>query len=48
MNRLAHKHSMVLRKIRQQQRKEQRELEEKWAEEKPEVREGGWVNEVQR
>ncbi|XP_064086692.1 sarcoplasmic reticulum histidine-rich calcium-binding protein-like isoform X2 [Macrobrachium nipponense] len=36
LNRLARKHSVVLRKIRVQQRQEQRDIEEKWKEEKAE------------
>ncbi|KAK7016763.1 hypothetical protein SK128_025696 [Halocaridina rubra] len=36
LNRLARKHSVVLRKIRVQQRQEQRDIEDKWKEEKPE------------
>ncbi|KAK7076738.1 hypothetical protein SK128_005363 [Halocaridina rubra] len=35
LNRLARKHSVVLRKIRVQQRQEQRDIEDKWKEEKP-------------
>lgn len=36
LNRLARKHSVVLRKIRVQQRQEQRDIEEKWKEDKAE------------
>ncbi|XP_076046421.1 uncharacterized protein LOC143028356 isoform X2 [Oratosquilla oratoria] len=36
LSRLAHKHSLVLRKIRVQQRQEQKDIEAKWKEEKPE------------
>lgn len=36
MNKLARKHTVVLRKIRLQQRQEQKEIEDKWREDKPE------------
>lgn len=36
LHRLARKHTVVLRKIRAQQRQEQRDIENKWKEDKPE------------
>lgn len=36
LQRLARKHTVVLRKIRVQQRQEQRDIENKWREENPE------------